>query len=239
MDDETRSEIAFVEELTAEGASLLSLKNEADINSLNDAIWRAHDEYICERMNKASTKPVKEQKKALKDLVKVLNKIDGILADLGKEYIFRLDQDAKKMGKGDQISFEALKSTSAISATLINNFLEDYSPPKGRSVKWALEHAVRTLLPVVETVSSCDASIKWNKSTDKAPEPGSKSAEFMVHAMTQFQGTPTQIEILNMIRKVKEKPFPGKSNFDAVVEEKDNPFDTYGNAKSESWKSGQ
>lgn len=239
MDDEMRNELAFVEKLAAEGASLFSLENEADITSLNEAIWRAHEEYICELINKRSTKPVKEQKKALKDLANTLNKLNGILNVLGTEYIFRLDQDAKKRGVGDQINFETLKSVSGTAETLIRDFLDSFSPPKGRSVNWALEHAVRILMPVVETLANCEADIKWNKNTDEAPEPGSRSAEFMVHVISQFQGTPTQTAILNMIAKVKENPYPGKSHFDAVVEDKDELYDLYGNPKSESWKTKQ
>jgi hypothetical protein len=38
-----------------------------------------------------------------------------------------------------------------------------------------------------------------------------------------------------MIAKVQDKPFAGESTFDAVVEDKDDPYDAYGNPKAEAW----
>lgn len=235
MNKETRDEQTFVQRLTKYGTHLLELDAEEDIKTLSDALWTAHDEYMCEQLNKRLTKPVKEQKKALKDLTKAIAKVENILHRLKPEYILRLELDSKKLDSAHQISFDMLKSQSATVVRLINAFLEDFSPPSGRPVDWALEHAVRKLLPAVETLSNGQAKIRWNKHIGGPPEPNSKAAKFMVHVIMQFQNAPTQTAILNMIAKVQDQPFPGKSTFDAVVEDKDDPYDTYGNPKSEAW----
>jgi hypothetical protein len=113
--------------------------------------------------------------------------VEIIIDRLEPEYILRLELDSKKLDPGDQISFNMLKSQSATAARLINAFLKDFSPPFGRPVDWALEHAVRKLLPAVETLSNGQAKIRWNKHIDGPPEPNSKAAKFMVYVICGFK----------------------------------------------------
>ena len=65
---------------------------------------------------------------------------------------------------------------------------------------------MRTLIPAIENLAQCKATISWHKGTDRAPEPRSATAKVVVELLQGNDPVLSKTSILNMIDKVRKDP---------------------------------
>lgn len=87
-----------------------------------------------------------------------------------------------------------------------SRFLRFYRPKTGAATNIPLEIAVRTLIPAIEDLAQCKATISWHKGSDRVPEPRSVTAMVIVDLLRGNDPSLSSISILNMMEKVRKDP---------------------------------
>lgn len=215
-----KPDISFSEaqpDLVAAGQELMAIADPEAIELLITSMNEAHNEYSTELLFRRVSKPAKEQKQHLRKLQTALKKAFLAWHELSAEYAVAIIDCSGQAIPGDPIDIVQFPDDIERLFFGISDFLERFEPPKGPPTNWALEKAVRILLPVLESISGEPATVRENKPTDDQPEPSSPPAEFLVMILRRFEQAPSMNSILSMIQKVKEQVVPKLDPLSAVI----------------------
>jgi hypothetical protein len=215
--DEDYDAGALIGELTKSSASQLKIQNHEEVEQLKQAIKEAHDNFLTDRLASSLRKSPKEQKARLAELQDHLIRAHTSFLQLPPEYAVAIGARASPEKDGKPFDIVGVPDYLARLANGIYDFLEDFEPPRGRPVDFALESSVRALLPIVERLADSPAHIRWNKNTDKQPEPRNAACAVIVHVINSFPSPPTQTAILNMIAKVQKQPERSTDDLEAIL----------------------
>jgi hypothetical protein len=204
-------------DLIVAGQALLGISDPEVIKLLITSMNEAHIEYSTDLIFKRTLKTTKEQKQHLRKLQTALKKAFLAWHELSPAYAVAIIDCAEQAIPGESI--DVLQFPDDIERLFfgISDFLERFEPPKGPPTNWALENAVRILLPTLESISGEPATVRENKPTEDKPEPSSPPAEFLVMVIRRFEKTPSITAILGMIQKVKEQVDSKMDPLSAVI----------------------
>ena len=205
------------EQETQRCATDLGLSEPDHIAALSAAVEKALRQYLTEKLARSLWKSAKDQKQQLAILRTLLTRTSDGFSDLNAEYVVAIGQLAERSDGGNTIDIVDLPNQLLKVAAGITDFLDRFEPPRGPPTDRALESAVRVLLPVIEDLAGVEAKIRWNKNTGRPPEPRSSSASALVRILRQFPRPSSSTAILNMIRKVQERPRRKPGDLEAVI----------------------